>query len=92
MKTEGTEFMFRLVTVCGVISFFMNKTIPNFDGIKSSHLCCLCFQILIALLFLSTYIALKSSSYVTLSVIFVLPWQQVLFVLIQAPAIPYVYH
>ena len=67
---------------------FRIENIPDFDSIERGHLCCLCFEVLIALLFLCTYIVLKASSCVTFSVNF-LPLKQVLFVSIQAPAIQY---
>ena len=43
---------------------------PDFYSTERSHLCCLCFEILVALMFLCTYIALKVSSCVNFSVIF----------------------
>ena len=51
-------------------SVFRNKKIPIFYSTERSHLCCLCFYILIALMFLCTYILLKASSCVTFSVFF----------------------
>ena len=49
---------------------FRNKEIPNFYSTERSHLCCLSFEILIELMFLCTYIALKASSCVTFIVIY----------------------
>ena len=70
MKTYETGSMVRLVTVCSMISFFRNKNIPNSYSTKRSHVCCRCFYILIALMFLWTYIVHKASSCVTFSVFF----------------------
>ena len=88
IKTEETGFMFRLVTVCTVI-YFYNKKIPIFDDIKSSQLSCLCFYILIALLFLCKF---SEPVPVWLSLWFFWPLDQVSFVSIQAPTIWYTYH
>ena len=49
---------------------FRNKEIPNFYSTERIHLCCLSFEILIALMFLCTYIVLRASSCVTFIVIF----------------------
>ena len=50
--------------------FFRNRKIPNFYSTERSHLCCFCFEMLIALMFPCTNIVLKVSSCATFSVIF----------------------
>ena len=62
--------MVRLVTVSHVICFLKIKNILNLYSTERSHLCCLCFQILIALMFLCTYFVFKAKSCVTFSMIF----------------------
>ena len=65
--------MVRLVTVCRVIFFFFffrNRKIPNFYSTQRSHLCCFCFEMLIAFMFPCTNSVLEVSSCVTFSVIF----------------------
>ena len=60
--------MVKLVTLCGVICFLKIKRCQTFIVLKgATYAVFVCFEILIALMFLCTYIALKVSSCVNFS-------------------------
>ena len=62
--------MVRLVTVCSMICVLEIKRCQTFRVLKGASYVVFFFKILIALMFLCTYIVLNASSCVTFSVIF----------------------